>query len=78
MDFLLVRVPVAQVIISRLSPSTLGVATLVRPAFYMDTHHVAVQVAFIHEAFTRGRKIEKKPKGKKFPKNPVRLIKNTD
>ena len=51
-DLFLVSVPVSGVIVARLSPLTLEVATLVRPAFYMDTHHVAAQGRFIHEAFT--------------------------
>ena len=48
----LVSVPVSRVVVARLSPLTLGVATLVRPAFYMDIHHVAVEAGLCHEAFT--------------------------
>ena len=55
MNSLLVRVPVALVIISRLSSGTLGVATLVRPSLDVDVHLVTFQGGAVYTAFTTVR-----------------------
>ena len=52
---LLVSVSVTVIIVARLPSLTVRVATLVRPALYMDIHHVAIQAGLCHEAFTTVR-----------------------
>ena len=55
MNSLLVRVPVALVIISRLSPGTLEVATLVRPSLDVDVHLVVTEGGDVYKSFTTVR-----------------------
>ena len=55
MNSFLVCVPVPIIIVSRLSFVAVRVTALVWPAFYVDTHHMAVLRGFIHEAFTTFR-----------------------